>query len=548
MKSGETRFIVKKLDLKDEDYNSVAFRLSNGKTTIKKSTDAQDTKDKVLVQDGVFLIPLQQTDTKALEGNVTLEAQINYENHSVRKSDDNFMFIGSTLGTDIIEGSEPAEDDGIEVVMTAIEEGVAVIVNPESADELITRVTRLFQDTKAEADEVYEAYQRGDLNGKDGVDGKDGQDGQDGYSPQVTVKTETPSTYVLHIKDADHEFDTPNLQGQGGEGTLEAGDGLKRAGNVISVDNGDYLYFDPLNNRKLDVNTTLLGQNQALRIVLTTVGTNPLASKQYVDNLMSGAVKRLVVESLPTEDIDTNTIYMVLKSVPSTNNIYDEYMYINNAWELIGTTEVDLSNYYTKTESDNRYEPKLTLGDGLRKGANDVLQVKLALSEVENPNYIIFDNVYNGLFFDYYTLGYNTSLRANLTSDSYQNPLASKSDLSSKQDTIDSTHKLNADYVNDSNSTNKFVPSHSSSDENKVLSVDSNGGLVWVTSSGGHKIVESNNNPPTTSSDYEVGDEWIKGGAEVFKCVAKNGTSLTWGNLSLNNYDDLVVAILGGNS
>ena len=94
MKSGETRFVVKKLDLKDEDYNSVAFRLSNGKTTIKKSTDAQDIKDKVLVRDGVFLIPLQQTDTQALEGNVTLEAQINYENHSVRKSDDNFMFIG----------------------------------------------------------------------------------------------------------------------------------------------------------------------------------------------------------------------------------------------------------------------------------------------------------------------------------------------------------------------------------------------------------------------------------------------------------------------
>ena len=59
MKSGETRFIVKKLDTK-KPYNSVGFRLSNAKTTIKKSTDSEDTKDKVLVQDGVFLIPLQQ--------------------------------------------------------------------------------------------------------------------------------------------------------------------------------------------------------------------------------------------------------------------------------------------------------------------------------------------------------------------------------------------------------------------------------------------------------------------------------------------------------
>ena len=37
MKSGETRFIVKKLDTK-KPYTSVGFRLSNGKTTIKKST------------------------------------------------------------------------------------------------------------------------------------------------------------------------------------------------------------------------------------------------------------------------------------------------------------------------------------------------------------------------------------------------------------------------------------------------------------------------------------------------------------------------------
>ena len=72
---------------------------------------------------------------------------------------------------------------------------------------------------------------------------------------------------------------------------------------------------------------------------------------------------------------------------------------------------------------------------------------------------------------------------------------------------------------------------------------------TWQTlGGGGHKIVESQNDPPTTSSEYEVGDEWIKGGAEVFKCVAKNGTSLTWGNLSLNNYDDLVTQIIGGNA
>lgn len=71
-----------------------------------------------------------------------------------------------------------------------------------------------------------------------------------------------------------------------------------------------------------------------------------LVSKSYVDSLMSGALKREIVETLPTEDIDINTIYMVLDSEASTQgNVYNEYLYINNTWELIGTTAV--SSKYT---------------------------------------------------------------------------------------------------------------------------------------------------------------------------------------------------------
>ena len=62
-----------------------------------------------------------------------------------------------------------------------------------------------------------------------------------------------------------------------------------------------------------------------------------------------------VVQSLPTQDIQTNVIYLVPKSTAGTSNAYDEYINTNGTsagWELIGDTEVDLSNYYTKTEVD----------------------------------------------------------------------------------------------------------------------------------------------------------------------------------------------------
>lgn len=71
-----------------------------------------------------------------------------------------------------------------------------------------------------------------------------------------------------------------------------------------------------------------------------------LVSKTYVDTLMSGALKRAIVEELPTTDIDTNTIYMVLDETASSGNVYNEYLYIENAWELIGTTAMETPHLY----------------------------------------------------------------------------------------------------------------------------------------------------------------------------------------------------------
>jgi hypothetical protein len=47
-------------------------------------------------------------------------------------------------------------------------------------------------------------------------------------------------------------------------------------------------------------------------------------------------LKILVVESLPTQDIATDAIYLVPKQNPSANDYYDEYIYVDNAWEIFG--------------------------------------------------------------------------------------------------------------------------------------------------------------------------------------------------------------------
>lgn len=71
-----------------------------------------------------------------------------------------------------------------------------------------------------------------------------------------------------------------------------------------------------------------------------------------------------IVEELPTTDISTTTIYLV--NVSGTNN-YNQWMYINNAWANLGSTSVDLSNYYTKGQADTLLDAKVdkVLGKGL---------------------------------------------------------------------------------------------------------------------------------------------------------------------------------------
>lgn len=120
-----------------------------------------------------------------------------------------------------------------------------------------------------------------------------------------------------------------------------------------------------------------------------------------------------VVSSLPTASADTmNKIYLVPSADPQTQNVKDEYITIDNGteaqtiytWEQIGSTEIDLSGYYTSQQTDSAITQAL-----------------------------------------------NTALAGYTTTESLTLLLAGK------QDVIDSSHKLSADLVDDTNTANKFT-------------------------------------------------------------------------------------------
>ena len=70
-------------------------------------------------------------------------------------------------------------------------------------------------------------------------------------------------------------------------------------------------------------------------------------TKEEVNSLVGQLVQIQVVSSLPQRG-QANTIYLI-PSGGSKPDVYDEYIWVNNDWEMIGNTEVDLSNYLQKT-------------------------------------------------------------------------------------------------------------------------------------------------------------------------------------------------------
>lgn len=71
---------------------------------------------------------------------------------------------------------------------------------------------------------------------------------------------------------------------------------------------------------------------------------------------LNAGLKIEVVDILPElGNADSQTIYFIQSERTEEQNIYDEYLLVNGAWEHLGTTKVDLSGYYTKIETDEKY-------------------------------------------------------------------------------------------------------------------------------------------------------------------------------------------------
>ena len=115
-----------------------------------------------------------------------------------------------------------------------------------------------------------------------------------------------------------------------------------------------------------------------------------LKSETYTQdevNALIAAIGRLEIKVVDTvEDVTENGYIYLVPKTGSEKDIYDEYIYITDVGpEKIGSTDIDLSQYYTKDEADSLLETKqdtLTAGDNI---------------EIEYLDSIVFGNEYRFL-------------------------------------------------------------------------------------------------------------------------------------------------------
>ena len=134
--------------------------------------------------------------------------------------------------------------------------------------------------------------------------------------------------------------------------TEDALGGVKSGGD-ISVNSSGTVTVPGLPGKAPIANPTFTGTPKAPTPDTDDSSTN-IATTAFVQAAVAAGVAGItgfefeVVSALPGTG-ETGKIYLVSNG-GSTQNAYDEYIWVNNGWEKIGTTAVDLSGYWSKTE------------------------------------------------------------------------------------------------------------------------------------------------------------------------------------------------------
>ena len=136
-------------------------------------------------------------------------------------------------------------------------------------------------------------------------------------------------------------------------------------------------------------------------------------------------IVEVVGNNLPTSNIKTNKLYLKNNGSSSSENKYDVYIRVNNEWEKIDSLGFDISQYLTKSEAQNTYQPQ---GNYLTSVANgNITNGAVTLAKLNSD---VYDTT-NG--------GTSSSSNKLITSNAVFNGLSGKESTSNKVTSISSS-------------------------------------------------------------------------------------------------------------
>lgn len=155
-------------------------------------------------------------------------------------------------------------------------------------------------------------------------------------------------------------------------------------------------WIDIANAKLVEIDNLDIEANKENNITTITITRkNGTVEKAYIldgekgekgDKGDAGSIKFIIVNELPIENIDESAIYLVANTNPEEVNSYDEYIYTNDNWELLGnaSVEVDLTDYVKDTdyaEGNKSGVVKVNYVYGLRMSTDGTVRVNPATNQ-----------------------------------------------------------------------------------------------------------------------------------------------------------------------
>lgn len=109
--------------------------------------------------------------------------------------------------------------------------------------------------------------------------------------------------------------------------------------------------------------------------------------RNLVEELKALAANKFKIVDVLPEVGEFAVIYLVPSTTPSDNDVYDEWAYVSEKWERIGSTRFEIDSYYTKEEVERRLAAKQDIISDLETIRSGAAKGGTALQNETDPVY-----------------------------------------------------------------------------------------------------------------------------------------------------------------